>query len=321
MASEDHLVLANNIKTVHKQLREKVMKGEDVEEVWKTHVENIEVLNKYAKSMEELATKHWLNQENSRIWWIFKQIENYFWLGGIDSEHLKDVKIAKKKGEIIEIPENVGITEAERIKVLDVGSCYNPFGAYHDRLDVLPIDIAPANSEVFKCDFLQVEIGESSVRENTTFSSLEKESFGVIIFCLLLEYLPAPHQRWLCVQKAVQLLREDGLLCIVTPDSSHMGRNSQQLKSWKQGLSLLGLSKVSYEKSQHFHGLVYRKPRKLLQHLISEDTEKIVGRDRKDLFYIPQDFSTTIEEVCDKVELTEEEREIIKDSFFELPDL
>ena len=53
-------------------------------------------------------------------------------------------------------------------------------------LDVLPIDIAPANSEVFKCDFLQVEIGESSVRENTTFSSLEKESFGVIIFCLLL---------------------------------------------------------------------------------------------------------------------------------------
>ena len=53
-------------------------------------------------------------------------------------------------------------------------------------LDVLPIDIAPANSEVFKCDFLQVEIGESSVIENTTFSSLEKESFGVIIFCLLL---------------------------------------------------------------------------------------------------------------------------------------
>ena len=84
---------------------------------------------------------------------------------------------------------------------------------------------------------------------------------------------------------------------------------------------MLGLSKVSYEKSQHFHGLVYRKPRKLLQHLISEEAEKFVGRDGKDLFYIPQDFSTTIEEVCDIVELTEEEREIIKDSFFELPDL
>jgi 25S rRNA (adenine2142-N1)-methyltransferase len=129
MASEDHKVLANNIKTVHKHLRERVLMGEDVENVWKNHVENIEVLNKYAKSMEELATKHWLNQENSRIWWIFKQIENYFWLGGIDSEHLKDVKIAKKKGEIIEICENV--EKADRLKVLDVGSCYNPFGAFH----------------------------------------------------------------------------------------------------------------------------------------------------------------------------------------------
>jgi hypothetical protein len=95
------------------------------------------------------------------------------------------------------------------------------------------------------------------------------------------------------------------------------------LKSWRQGLSLLGLSKVSYEKSQHFHGLVYRKPRKLLQHLISEMTEKLGGGEgRENFFYIPQDFSTTIDdEVCEDVELTEEEREIIKDSFCELPDI
>ena len=85
---------------------------------------------------------------------------------------------------------------------------------------------------------------------------------------------------------------------------------------------MLGLSKVSYEKSQHFHGLVYRKPRKLLQHLISEEGVKVVGDDKKDLFYIPQDFSTTIdEEGSVNVELTEEERDYIKDSFFELPDL
>eukprot|EP00092_Neocalanus_flemingeri_P015016 GFUD01016218.1.p1 GENE.GFUD01016218.1~~GFUD01016218.1.p1 ORF type:complete len:321 (-),score=89.20 GFUD01016218.1:7-969(-) len=318
MASEDHKMLANNIKTVHKHLRERVLLGENVEDVWRNHLENIEVLDEYAKSMEELATKHWLNQENSRIAWILKQIDSYFWQGGIDSEYLKDVKIAKKKGEIIEISENV--VTAERLKVLDVGSCYNPFGT-HDRLDVLPMDIAPANSEVFKCDFLQVKIGEASVLENKTITSLGKESFQVVIFCLLLEYLPTPHQRWQCVRRAAQLLREDGLLCIVTPDSSHMGRNSQQLKSWRQGLGLLGLSKVSYEKSQHFHGLVYRKPRKLLQHLISKETEKVVGGDRNDLFYIPQDFSTTIdEEKCENVELTEEERETIKDSFFELPE-
>jgi len=319
MASEDHKVLANNIKSVHKELRERVLKGEQVEDVWKSHLENIEILNKYAQSMEKLATTYWLNQENSRVSWIFKQIENYFWLGGIDSEYLRDVKVAKKRGEILEITERAHIPE--RVKILDVGSCYNPFSAFCDRLDVIPIDIAPANSEVFKCDFLQVEIGENTVIENKTVKSLETKSFSVIIFCLLLEYLPAPHQRWVCVQKAAELLEQDGLLCIVTPDSSHMGRNSQQLKSWRQGLGLLGLSKVCYEKSQHFHGLVYRKPNSLVQKLIKENIENPIGENMKELFYIPQDFSTKIDGERENIEFTEEDRDLIKESFTELPDI
>ena len=53
-------------------------------------------------------------------------------------------------------------------------------------LDVLPIDIAPANSQVFKCDFLHVQIEEKTVIENDTVKSLESDSFNVIIFCLLL---------------------------------------------------------------------------------------------------------------------------------------
>jgi len=318
MASEHHQALANNIKTVHKHLRERVLKGQTAEEVWKDHVKDNDVLEEYAKSMQELATKHWLSQENSRIEWIFKQIENYFWASGIDSEHLRDVKIAKKMGEIIELDES--FKTYERLKVLDVGSCYNPFGGFN-RLDVLPIDIAPANYEVFKCDFLQVKIGKAAVSDNRTIHSLEEESFNVIIFCLLLEYLPTPHLRWQCVSRAVQLLREDGLLCIVTPDSSHMGRNCQQIKSWRQGLSLLGMTKVKYEKSQHFHGLVYRKPRLILQQLISTEAEiASVDKKREDCFYIPQDFSTSIvDENIERIELTEEEREDMKESFLELP--
>jgi len=92
MASEDHKHLANNIKTVHKELRERVLKGEDAESVWKSHVENFQILNNYAQSMEKLATKYWLNEENSRVSWIYNQIENYFWSGGIFSEQLKDLK-------------------------------------------------------------------------------------------------------------------------------------------------------------------------------------------------------------------------------------
>ena len=40
----------------------------------------------------------------------------------------------------------------------------------------------------------------------------------------LLEYLPTASQRYECVRKSVQLLSEDGLLCIVTPDSSHQAK-------------------------------------------------------------------------------------------------
>jgi len=320
MACEDHQVLANNIKTVHKDLRKRMLKGENIEDIWKSHLENVDILDQYAKSMEKLATNYWLNEENSRVSWIFRQIENYFWSGGISYEYVKDVKLAKKRGEVVVVTEDVVVPD--KVKVVDVGSCYNPFNEFCDRLDILPIDIAPANNQVFKCDFLNVEVGVKTNIEDDVVKSLETNSFHVVIFCLLLEYLPAPNQRWRCVQKAAQLLREDGLLCIVTPDSSHMGRNSQQLKSWRQGLALLGLSKVSYEKSTHFHGLVYRKPNHFLQNLIKSDAESLLTRNREELFYIPQDLSTKIEDsVPAFLELSEEDRDIIKESFSELPDL
>jgi len=122
------------------------------------------------------------------------------------------------------------------------------------------------------------------------------------------------------VQKAFEFLKEEGLLCIVTPDSSHMGKNSQQLKSWRQGLGLLGLSKVSYEKCQHFHGLVYRKPPCPVQHLIREEGVNLLG-EIEELFYIPQDFTTKICEAPVNLEFTEEERDLMKESFSELPDI
>ena len=36
--------------------------------------------------------------------------------------------------------------------------------------------------------------------------------------------MPTASQRYECVKKSVELLSEDGLLCIVTPDSSHQGK-------------------------------------------------------------------------------------------------
>merc|ERR1719232_1849390 len=214
--------------------------------------------------MKELATEFWVSEENSRVSWIYNQIEHYFFQGGCSHEHSRDFKFAKRKGVLIDSCESDSkIYENEKLTVLDVGSCYNPFKQF-DNLDVLAIDIAPAQTDVFKCDFLKVNISDESVKTESSIQSLGKESFQVIIFCLLLEYMPSSGQRF-------ELLSEDGLLCIVTPDSSHQGKNMDQIKSWRKGLNLLGLRQVTYDKTRHFHGLVFRKPSLKLQELTKKD--------------------------------------------------
>lgn len=317
MATEEHKLLASNIKLVHKKLREKVLLGEDPNVVWQTHLENDKTLSDYARSMETLACKYWRNQEQSRIDWVCNQIERYFWNSGFQAEEKKDIKLALKHG--ISMEPLQGDHNFDNLKALDVGSCYNPFKEKFNNLEVLPVDIAPANSEVFKCDFLNVDIAEETVYQEESVICLRRESFNVVIFCLLLEYLPTALQRWVCVRKAVDLLSENGLLCIVTPDSNHMARNSGQLRSWKQGLSLLGLSKVCYEKSKHFHGLVFRKPSTTVQSLITTECHKVVAPLKDDFFYIPQDYTTNVDQPQENFKLSEEEREEIRCIFNDMP--
>merc|ERR1711974_157388 len=79
------------------------------------------------------------------------------------------------------------------------------------------------------------------------------------------------------VEKAIGALEEGGLLCIVTPDSCHQARNSEQLSSWKLGLGLLGVAKVTYTKAKHFHGLVYRKPSCFQMELVKLEAMEGIG--------------------------------------------
>ena len=53
-------------------------------------------------------------------------------------------------------------------------------------IDVLAIDIAPAQPSVIKCDFLQVETGPSDLIEDNSVKSLEVGSYDAVLFCLLL---------------------------------------------------------------------------------------------------------------------------------------
>lgn len=125
MASEEHKRLASFIKNVHKTLRS-ASSDRAPEEVWAEHLAKEALLKEYARSMQELATEHWSDDtESSRITWTSDQIIAYFRSGGREREHGRDFKFARRKGVTWATPSPS--QARKRLRVLDVGSCYNPF--------------------------------------------------------------------------------------------------------------------------------------------------------------------------------------------------
>lgn len=148
---------------------------------------------------------------------------------------------------------------------------------------------------VLSCDFLHLEISDS-VPENTAEAFLEKlngpvtklprQCFHSIVFSLLLEYLPSPQQRWLCCTQARELLTDNGLLLIVTPDSHKQHRNAHMIKSWKTAIEAIGFVRWRYVKLKHLHCLAFRKV----------DTQDLSSNVTPDMLYIHQDFKEEQEE-------------------------
>ena len=200
--------------------------------------------------MEELANRHWDGTgSGSRITWIKSVVKRYF----LDGDWKRIVRRAKRRSRAAaerpsgsaqeakcpgDVELDAGPVIRDKLRTLDVGSCFNPFRDV-TFMDVTAIDLSPATSDVYACDFLTVPItdeerirvshdgdggdgelsnGGSSVK---TVAGLPKGRYDVVIFCLLLEYLPTPGMRYEAVKRAAELLADYGLLIIVTPDSSH----------------------------------------------------------------------------------------------------
>jgi len=246
MASVEQRALAEDVKSVHRKLREQLLEGRKAEEVWKNHVQDQETLDKYSESMKQLATTYWeSNGEESRVEWVKEQVERYFWGEGKVREQGKDQKRllrSKDNGRGEKVNESTPsdgdfkeskLMEKEKVetplRVLDVGSCYNPFGEC-ERWQVLPVDIAPATPRVQFCDFLSVELADETViherNHKTEVLSLEKSSYHVVIFCLLLEYLPR------CFVNPIPFTT-----CMITVQNSACKRLRKQLVLWRKGVS------------------------------------------------------------------------------------
>ena len=342
-----HLHSANIVKNLHARLRKKYKqcKG-NVDDLWKEHCQDQQGLSAYASAMYHLATEHWSKKAETRIDWCANICLDYFLGGGIERILAKEQRRMKYEAAEMQT-ENIITDQGDtknkdyinpshdsflnvilppvtgKLRLLDVGSCYNPFKAYEQFIAV-GIDISPASDSVICCDFLSLEIAEDVLGKSDDIDMYLKDltgplhkmpsgSFHVVVFSLLLEYLPCPKQRWICCEKANKLLSFNGLFIIVTPDSHAQHKNAPMIKSWRTAVELIGFERIKYSKLEHLHCMAFRK--------VSQGSAEIDKHMDYDAMFIPQD-SNEIEEdeiVRKPQELTQEEEQELRETFTELP--
>ena len=92
-----------------------------------------------------------------------------------------------------------------------------------------------------------------------TLTALQAESFDVVVFSLLLSFLPLPLHRLDFCCKAHHLLVLHGVLLVITPDSSHQNKHAAMMKEWKTSIEAIGFHRWKYYKDAHLHCMAFRK--------------------------------------------------------------
>ncbi|KAM6960687.1 S-adenosylmethionine sensor upstream of mTORC1 [Aplochiton taeniatus] len=328
--------LSGVLKDVHKKLRRKCRDGGDFDAIWQEHCEDEQTLATYALAMKNLADNYWAKscEGQGRIEWCHSVCQQYFLQGGMERMLQKDEKRARLATLLTAATSgqpcstiSSSMSKMGKIRLLDVGSCYNPFLTFEEFLTV-GIDIVPAVESVYKCDFLNLQLQkplqpshcseEGFVHQlHSPIHTLPAHLFHVVVFSLLLSYFPSPNQRWLCCKKAQELLELNGLLLIITPDSSHENRHALMMRSWRLAVESLGFRRYKYIKSSHMHLIAFRK-------VSLATTSDLMSSNYSEMLYIPQDFQSNEEEDCagKPVEVRSDlENDQLAESFTELPNI
>ena len=128
--------------------------GKSADELWREHIRDRDGLHAYSVAMQRLATGSWAGREDGgRISWCVEASGGYF------SRHLEHLLLKDLRrlghGMPTLVPPSLLPASAEAVtetvsalhgrawRLLDVGSCYNPFQAW-PQFVVTAIDIAPA---------------------------------------------------------------------------------------------------------------------------------------------------------------------------------
>ena len=326
MISEKQFELADYIKGVHLSLRRRSQQI-GAEKAWDEHLKNEQVLKNYSDCMKNLAENFWARNNDSknscRIKWMVDFVLEYFENDGIEKEFVKEKskmeafsqKMHSNQEEYFQYENFLSPICKKPYKLLDVGSCYNPFKNF-DFFDTFAVDLCPASVDVKKCNFLEITVDKWKPDWFSNLKSFPLNFFDIVVFSLFLEYLPLPQQRFSSCKKAYDCLKCNGLLFIATPDSKHQSANSRLLKNWKVALSAIGFVRVKLEKLRYVYCMAFRKA-------LHKDYPgflyrvKVADIKPDEMIVIPQDFITyKIDDENSTVKITEDDK---KETFQYLP--
>ena len=176
----------------------------------------------------------------------------------------------------------------KRIRILDIGSCYNPFSSClnAELFEVSAVDLYPMHPSVFQCNFLDVEVGPKGSAPVTETQGnvsrcvrLPEGYFDAAVMSLVLSYLPTSEQRLSMIRKAQRLIvtpEENcsirphfaGLLLIVEKESIFKSSSNQTvsgvsidnanggslLQDWKEAISCTGFNLLKYSNTMAADG-------------------------------------------------------------------
>lgn len=197
---------------------------------WEETVAEEGNLKEYAEAATAMGSKTWVAKGNQ---WMLNMCRDFFKGGYALRKYRRSLY---RRG--ISSPDpglsngnEMDVLEGREVRLLDVGSCYNPFYGTPD-FEVMAIDLCPMNSSVLICDFLDVRIGDEGstpvIEEDQRLVQLPAEAFDAVTVSLVLSYLPSPELRAKMVAKARALLvpsspsrpHVSGLLLIAEKESA-----------------------------------------------------------------------------------------------------
>lgn len=229
------------------------------EKNWTENVKDVENLVVYKDAAFIMGNKEWVVR--GAEWMKNLTLDFFYNSTGISKKYLRKLKTSKNESFK---------KEDDKITMLDVGSCFNPFKKYYE-FDVTAIDLCPADDSVYKCDFLSISVFDSTEcspslhidsqfksSSDGTLAQLPKSYYDTVVMSLVLSYLPDPVSRLKMVQNARLVLSsskqgsdrlEPGLLLIFEKDSIlHKSKYFPTfLQHWKDTICGAGFELLKYE--------------------------------------------------------------------------